>query len=90
MSASIEFEAKTDRELLVLVAQKSNESTKHLARINGTISDHERRLGVVEGKTKMLSNPSGFKWKANWQLMVWIASVVSLIIVTLGDKVAWW
>lgn len=90
MSEPIEFEAKTDRELLVLVAQKSNESATHLARINDTISDHERRLGVVEGKTKLLSNPGRSKWKPNWQLMVWIGSVGVLILVGLGEKLGWW
>jgi len=90
MSDSVKFETKTDRELLVIVAYKCNESAAHLLRINNTISDHERRLGVVEGKTKVLSNPGRSKWKPNWQVMVWIGSVGVLILVGLGDKLGWW
>lgn len=61
MNNKIDFEAKTDRELLILTAQKSNEMSeeklpamqKELEELNGTVRDHETRLVKVETKQKI-------------------------------------
>jgi len=45
----IDIEAKTDHDLLVMIAMKCNESADHLARINGTLGDHETRIRCLEG-----------------------------------------
>lgn len=56
----INYEIKTDRELLVLTAQKSNETaseTKRLAKeikiLNGTVKSHDSRIVELEVKGKM-------------------------------------
>lgn len=82
---SIEFEAKTDRELLILAVQKCNEGTEHLKRINGKLTDHEKRLYHLEH--------NGYKhlpFQINWQAITIIAGVVALIIVAIGNNVGWW
>ena len=45
---AIEFEAKTDRELLVLTAQTCNNINTHLEKMNGTLGDHEERIDDLE------------------------------------------
>ena len=84
----IDFEAKTDRELLVLVAQQGNETVDHLVKLNATILKHEQRLVKLE----TVQGCGGIKsrWRANWQIMTWIGSVGVLILVGLGDKLGWW
>ena len=86
--AKITFETKSDRELLILVAQQGNETIDHLAKLNATILRHEKRLITLEtiqgcGNTKS-------RWKANWQIMTWIGCVVALILVEVGQKIGWW
>jgi len=78
----IDFEAKTDRELLILVAQKCNESTDHLSRINDKLSKHEDRIRILEGSTGCTKS----KWRSakdNWQVLSLLAVLISLIVVEL-------
>jgi len=77
---SIEFEAKTDRELLVLVAQQGNQAVIELKRLNGTLGKHEERL------TKLERRP----FNVNWQSITIILSVVALAMANLGERVGWW
>ena len=83
----IDFEAKTERELLVLVAQASNETVDHLAKLNNTIAKHENRITTLEAGG---CGESKSKWKTNWQTITLIASIVGLIICEVGSKVSWW
>ena len=48
MPAKVDFEAKSDRELLVLVAQQGNTMVEQLRRLNGSVASHERRLIIIE------------------------------------------
>ena len=79
----IDFEAKTDRELLVLVAQKCNETTNHLAKLNGKITDHETRIRYLESNPKCERD-----WKSrlreNWPFIATFVAVVGLGIVELS------
>jgi hypothetical protein len=84
MSGHLDFEAKSDRELLVLVAQKSNETVDHLAKLNDTIIKHEKRISRLEtiqgcGETKS-------RWKINWQTITLIATIIGLIIVEIIQR----
>ena len=83
----IDFEAKTDRELLVLVAQSSNDTVDHLAKLNATILKHEKRLIVLEATHCNDTKPW---WKINWQIITLIAAVIGLIIVKVGQELTWW
>ena len=84
----LDFETKTDRELLLLVAQKSNETVDHLAKLNATIIKHEKRLVKLE--TIQGCGDVKSRWKANWQIMTWIACVLGLVIIEIGQKLNWW
>ena len=44
----LEFEAKTDRELLILTAQTCNGINEHLVKMNGIIGNHEKRINDIE------------------------------------------
>lgn len=54
MPKRIDFEAKTDRELLILNAQATNEMSKDLKLLNGTVRKHETRLAVIETQQRVL------------------------------------
>lgn len=83
---TINFEAKTDRELLVLVAQKCNETTDHLAKINDKLLKHERRIDALES-----THCTPTTWRArlrdNWQTFSLLASAIALIIIVALEKV---
>ena len=79
----IEFEAKTDRELLVLVAQSTNEQTDHLAKLNNKINEHDNRIYKLEKQQRR-------SWPINWTALSLITSVVALIVVSVGTRVGWW
>ena len=84
----IDFEAKTDRELLILVAQQGNETVDHLTKLNSTIQKHEKRLVALE--TMQGCSGTKSRLRVNWQIMTWIGCVVALIIVELGKMMGWW
>jgi hypothetical protein len=82
MSGHLDFEAKSDRELLVLVAQKSNETVDHLAQLNDIIVKHEKRISRLEtmqgcGETKR-------NWRSHWPTITLIASIIALIIIEIA------
>lgn len=76
----IDFTAKTDRELLILVAQKCNETTDHLAKLNSTVAKHEQRINALEISPHC---PTKGDWKStikdNWQTISLLGSIVALI-----------
>ena len=80
---SINFEVKTDRELLVLIAQTTNDQTDHLAKLNNKINEHDNRIYKLEKQQRK-------RWAINWTALSLIASVVALIVVSLGTRVGWW
>lgn len=86
--AKINFETKSDRELLILVAQQGNETVDHLAKLNATIVKHERRITSLE--TLGGCDTAKPKWrtvlKVNWQTITLLTSIVALIILQLADK----
>jgi len=84
----IDFEAKTDRELLILVAQKCNETTDHLAAINNKLLWHEDRIKTLESCISGCSEKKTWKetLRNNWQTLSLLASVLALIIVEVAQR----
>jgi len=84
---TINFEAKTDRELLVLVAQNCNETTIHLSKINDKLLKHEKRITTLE--TIPHCGPTTWKsrLKDNWQTLSLLVSVLALIVIVVVEKV---
>ncbi len=86
----IDFEAKTDRELLVLVAQKSNETSTHLARLNDRILKHERRITSLESSGGCgASESKGLKSTliSKWPTFSLLATVIALIVIEVSQRV---
>ena len=44
MSDTIDLDAKSDRDLLVMAVMQGNESCRHLEKLNGTMEKHEKRI----------------------------------------------
>lgn len=84
----IDFEAQTDRELLVLVAQKANETSDHLARLNNTILKHEQRVTALES-TGGCNAQKGLKatLRSRWPTLSLLVSVVALISIEVAQKI---
>lgn len=79
----IDFEAKTDRELLVLVAQKCNESSVHLKEMNDKLVRHERRLTYLESHGGLAESTWQAKVKANWPTLSLLVVVITLVVITI-------
>ena len=82
----INFEAKSDRELLLLVAQDCNTSKEHLAKINGTLKEHhdmfeqhDKRITKIESRMKL-----------NWRSVTLLAAFVAMVLMELGNLINWW
>ena len=91
--AHIDFEAKTDRELLILMAQQGNETVDHLVRLNNSILKHEQRIIALEVRGGCNASEST-SWKSvlkvNWQILTWVACVGALIAMKIGENLSWW
>lgn len=92
--AHIDFEAKTDRELLILVAQQSNETVDHLTKLNDKILKHERRITALETRSGCDASESAKKkglklaLRDNWQTLSLAISIVALIILEVNRYVS--
>ena len=85
--AKIDFEAKTDRELLVLVAQASNGAEEHLKKLNGTIQRHETRLVKLESRTPSLSQRL---LSNNLVACGAFGSLFAGVLFAFGQAIGWW
>ena len=90
----IEFETKTDRELLVLVAQKTNDILKHLTTLNDSVARTSREIAGIKGQLGGISTgdsrPRRQVLKDNWQKGGLIGAVLSAALYGLGKLCGWW
>lgn len=93
MAGDIDFRAKTDRELLILTAATVNGcsadlklANEHLAKINGTLEAHEKRIDENATAIKKNAEKLGF----NWQKASIIALVIAIVIFQVGGMVGIW
>ena len=95
MSGHIDFEAKTDRELLVMVAAFSNlisEETlpaivRRLDTLNGTVVQHGLRLMELETRCQYRHRTDPRKVSA---AVAAAASGVGTVVYLLGNFCGWW
>jgi len=94
---TINFEAKTDRELLVVTAQTCNDMNEHLNKLNGSILKHEQRLIKLETRSLIHDNPGNpsFKEKAIGSIgksgvFAIIGTLIGGAIYALGNGIGWW
>jgi len=97
MARRIDFEAKTDRELLLLTANATNEMSGQLKTLNGTVRNHESRITVIETESKALNpvnNPTMMTRLINKGkvpgLIVGMAGLMFTSIYSLGQISGWW
>ena len=82
----INFEAKTDRELLLLVAQDCNDSKEHLERINGTLKEHHNIFQQHNERITKIES----RMKLNWRSITLLTTFLAMVIMELGNLVHWW
>jgi len=95
--AKIDFEAKTDRELLVLTAQATNEAKDHLKKLNNSVAKHETRITILETERKIenpANNPSALTKLLNKGktpgIVIGIAGIAFSSFYALGQVLGWW
>ena len=59
MNPPIEFEAKTDRELLIQVVVTTNNINERLVDINNVVKNHEERINTLEKQPPATFNKKG-------------------------------
>ena len=84
--SKLDFEAKTDRELLLLTAQTTNHISSHLTKMNGTLLAHNDRIGALEVKTSKI--PS-WAWNRT-SIFIIIGSVVGGSVYAFGTAIGVW
>ena len=89
---SIDFEAKTDRELLIMTAQACNAIDKRLAELNGTVRQHSERLTKLETKARIECEAIKEN-KSLTRIFTYIgiiAAIIGIIIGVVGKVARWW
>jgi len=93
MAEHLEFEAKTDRQLLLLTAQAVNAISKKLDVMNGTLNKHEKRITGLEINLHGKINRC-VKTRNEWLPLAGrggiIVAVVGGIIYGVGRGLGWW
>ena len=81
----IDLDPKTDRELLIMVVNKCNETHDDMKEIKGTLKNHEGRITSLERYPQCESQKLTWKstFKVNWQTLSLLASLIALIILEL-------
>jgi len=92
--ARINFEAQSDRDLLVMTAQTVNDISEHLVKINGTLLKHETRLGKLEGRPACMPTKSPVTRFVDavgkGGAFVILGSILAGIVIALAEHFGWW
>lgn len=94
MGQQINFDAKTDRELLLLVAQTTNNILDRLDILNGTVGQHS--IDIAKLKTKAsFCTPVGVKQRlfdsiGKSGIVAIIAALIGGILYAFGSGIGWW
>lgn len=84
----IDFEAKTDRELLIMTAQAVNAIDERLAELNGTVRKHSERIATLEASA---GNPNDTMSLRRLLTYAGIgATIIGIIIGVTGKIAGWW
>lgn len=84
-----------DHDLLVIVAETTDRQEKHLEKINGTVSNHEKRLMKMELRREVEEEtgykPTSRKKKAAQGSMYGgLGALIVSVIYALGNLAGWW
>lgn len=90
----IEFKTKSDRELLILVVQRSNDVVIRLDKLDETVASHSKEIAGLKGKiTGSCNSDSKSKkqiLKEHWQLPAGLVALASGILFGVGKACGWW
>ena len=90
----IEFETKSDRELLILVAQKTNDIVKHLTTLNDSVAKNSRDIAGIKAQQGGIfisdSKPRRQVLKDNWQKVTGLGALLAVVLYELGRLCSWW
>lgn len=92
----IEFETKSDRELLVLVAQRTNDISRHLETLNNTVAKNASEIAKIKGQMGGISiadsnsRPRRQVLKDNWQAAAGIVALLCAAFFAVGRGCGWW
>ena len=84
-----------DHDLLVIVAETSDRQEQHLSRLNGTLSNHEKRLMKIELRREIEENlgikpPSRKKKMAEGSMYGGLGALIVGSLYALGHLAGWW
>ena len=88
----IDFEAKTDRELLLLVAQSCNSTEEHLSKINGRLDKHDTRITHIESMETCEYRPTVAHklWSNNLFSFGVGSTLFGGVLYAFGSGIGWW
>jgi len=95
MGVRIDFEAKTDRELLLLTAQTTNTILDRLDVLNGTVRQHNVDIAKLKGKASTCTPAETMKQKISSSLgrgglIFIIAALSGGGLYAFGNAIGWW
>jgi hypothetical protein len=95
MEDRLNLEAKSDRELLLLTAQRSNEMCRHLERLNDKVAKNEKRITEAERKLLIMETREhttttlSRRQITGWGSLVVAAISIIVVIVSKVIEIAW-
>ena len=93
MGQHINFEAKTDRELLVITAQTTNHILDRLDILNGTVRQHSTDIAKLKTKSSCVDErkPNRFvNALGRSGIIAIIAALIGGILYAFGNGIGWW
>ena len=90
MPDHIDFEAKSDRDLIVLTAQTCNNINDRLTNIDILLLNHEKRIVTLE-TTDKVNNPMSKAKMAGWGSGIFVfGSLLGGALYAFGIAMGWW
>lgn len=93
----IDYQAKTNKELLIMVVDKVNNIDSQLIALNGTLTEHERRITFLEvGKQILNSHKEQKLLRFNNLVKIWGMIIIPILIGSggliwvMGSLLNWW
>lgn len=98
----IDLTPKTDREVLVMVAEQSNDTREDIAEIktqlvalNGTVRQHDRSIATIQGGLAATQNPNTVPMSKPKQIgilsgLLAIVSLAACAVQAFGRSMGWW
>lgn len=93
MVDGIQLKAKTNKELLIITVQALNELHREVKRLNGRVTEHEKRISSLELAEEVRRRMKE-SYRISFKQKVTIAGIIltflGLIMTALGGSFHWW